>query len=111
MNKLTNLLVQLDSPSVRDVLKNLARNRSPYLAAFLDIKLQISRVRSFLLLSSLRIGSLCLRQTLTHAEENLSFVTTLSPWISRINQSNHLDEILSLLPSLVHTLFLIWQHS
>ena len=48
INKLNNLLVQLDSPFVQDVLKNLARNRSPYLAAFLDIKIEITRV-SFLL--------------------------------------------------------------
>jgi len=44
INKLNNLLVQLDSPFVEDVLKNLARNRSPYLASFLDIKLEITRV-------------------------------------------------------------------
>ncbi|CAF5188861.1 unnamed protein product [Rotaria magnacalcarata] len=92
INKLNNLLVQLDSPFVQDVLKNLARNRSPYLASFMDIKIEITRA-------------------VTHAERNLSFVSTLSPWIFQINNSNNLNEILSYLPSLMHTLFLIWQHS
>ncbi|CAF3984528.1 unnamed protein product, partial [Rotaria sordida] len=92
INKLNNLLVQLDSPFVQDVIKNLARNRSPYLSSFMDIKLEITRA-------------------VTHAERNLSFVSTLSPWIFQINNSNYLNEILSYLPSLMHTLFLIWQHS
>ncbi|CAF4774435.1 unnamed protein product, partial [Rotaria sp. Silwood2] len=92
INKLNNLIVQLDSPFVQDVLKNLARNRSPYLSSFMDIKLEISR-------------------SVTHAERNLSFVSTLSPWIFQINNSNNLNEILLHLPSLMHTLFLIWQHS
>lgn len=92
INKLNNLLVQLDSPFVQDVLKNLARNRSPYLAAFLEIKIEITRA-------------------VTNAEKNLSFVSTLSPWIFQINNNDHLNEILSYLPSLMHTLFLIWQHS
>ncbi|CAF3502703.1 unnamed protein product [Rotaria socialis] len=92
INKLNNLLVQLDSPFVQDVLKNLARNRSPYLASFMDIKIEITRA-------------------VTHAERNLSFVSTLSPWIFQINNSNNVNEILFYLPSLMHTLFLIWQHS
>ena len=44
INKLNHLLVQLDSPFVQDVLKNLSRNRSPYLSSFLDIKIEITRV-------------------------------------------------------------------
>lgn len=54
INKLNNLLVQLDSPFVQDVLQNLARNRSPYLASFLDIKIEITRVFSSQILSLLR---------------------------------------------------------
>ncbi|UJR11505.1 hypothetical protein I4U23_015686 [Adineta vaga] len=92
INKLNNLLVQLDSPFVQDVLKNLARNRSPYLASFMDIKQEIARA-------------------VTHAERNLSFVSTLQPWVYQINNSTNLNEIFSLLPSLMHTLFLVWQHS
>ena len=75
----------------------------------MDIKQEIARV-------SVRKTSLGSHPSLhskavTHAERNLSFVSTLQPWAYQINNSNDVNEIFALLPSLMHTLFLVWQHS
>ncbi|CAF1319792.1 unnamed protein product [Didymodactylos carnosus] len=92
INKLNNLLVQLDSPFVQDVLRNLARNKSPYIQSFVDMKENITRAVS-------------------HAERNLRFASTLTPWIYQINSTNSVEEIVKILPCFMHTVFLIWRHS
>jgi hypothetical protein len=44
INKLNNLLVQLDAPYVQDILMNLENNNSSYISSFREIRSEIKQV-------------------------------------------------------------------
>lgn len=48
INKLNNLMVQLDAPHVKDILLNLENNNSAYIQPFYSMKHEIIIVREFL---------------------------------------------------------------
>lgn len=92
INKLNNLIVQLDAPHVKDILMNLENNNSVYIQSFGGIKNDI-------------------RLSINDAEINLRYISTLSPWINRIKSPNLLENAQYLFTGLFHTVLLIWQHS
>jgi len=92
INKLNNLIVQLDAPHVKDILMNLENNNSVYIQSFSGIKTDI-------------------RLSINDAEVNLKYISTLNPWISKIKSSNLLENAQYLFTGLFHTVLLIWKHS
>ena len=92
INKLNNLIVQLDAPHVKDILMNLENNNSVYIQSFGGIKNDI-------------------RISINDAEINLRYISTLTSWISKIKSPNLLENAQYLFTGLFHTVLLIWQHS
>ena len=92
INKLNNLLVQLDAPHVKDILINLENNNSAYLQPFNSIRSEI-------------------KLAIKSAEINLRYISTLTPWVHKIKVANLVNESQYLFTGLFHTLLLIWQHS
>jgi hypothetical protein len=92
INKLNNLIVQLDAPHVTDILMNLENNNSIYMESFKTIKNDI-------------------RGVMDSAAINLRFISTLTPWLNRMKCNNLVEDAQYIFTGLFHTLLLIWKHS
>jgi hypothetical protein len=58
INKLNNLIVQLDAPHVKDILVNLENNNSAYIQPFYSIKIDIKSVIKFSCVLILRLHTI-----------------------------------------------------
>jgi hypothetical protein len=122
INKLNNLLVQLDAPHVQDILMNLENNNSSYVCPFKEIKSEIKQVITFKFIlalymderthqTRLRFVLTTIKKVIKASEVNLRFISTLTPWVSKIKSENLLENAQYCFTGLFHTLLLIWKNS
>ena len=127
-NKRLELLIsvnsQLDSPIAVDILKKLEDVDSAYATSFQGVKKEIVKVlksvlyfqqRFFVTFRIRAILFLTLHNESFQAEldtrENLQFLSTLQNWFEELHVCLNPSRLLKLFPPLIHTLFLVWQHS
>ena len=113
INKLNNLIVQLDAPHVKDILINLEKNNSAYIQPFYSIKIDIKNVIHFYK-KSFQIISLMYKiifKSIRAAETNLRYISTLTPWVHKIKSQSLADNTQYLFSGLLHTILLIWKDS
>lgn len=111
INKLNNLIVQLDAPHVKDILVNLENNKSAYIQPFYSIKMEIKSVSPLMSLVKSIITHITFFKSIISAETNLRYVSTLTPWIHKIKSSNLSENAQYLFTGLMHTILLIWKNS
>ena len=115
---------QLDSPIAVDILKKLEDVDSAYATSFQGVKKEIVKVLcgvlhlSAVIFSTFRIQAILFLtlhngflQVELDTKENLQFLSTLQNWFEELHVCLNPSRLLKLFPPLIHTLFLVWQHS
>eukprot|EP00795_Rhopilema_esculentum_P016198 gene16198-7569_t len=90
--KIRRINEQLCSPVVVNILMNLEEANSTYAQSFHNVKREISKAER-------------------EADENLQFLSTMTHWFESLSYSILASDMMPNFAPLMHTLFLVWQHS
>eukprot|EP00794_Sanderia_malayensis_P011161 gene11161-12333_t len=92
LEKIHSLNEQLCSPVIVNILTNLEEANSTYAQSFHNVKREIAKAEM-------------------EADENLQFLSTVSFWFQALSSTSEPSDLIPNFAPLMHTLFLIWQHS